>query len=123
VTRPALIAATINRRDKTVTLTWTVVGDMPTRGTWLLSTTVVGGEDGPIHQFGVKFLDGRLIAAFVFDHVKAYQHNFTQVSPTRVGNKWTAIFPVAEVDIAASGRWAATLNLDGDDTNSIDGSL
>jgi hypothetical protein len=123
VTRPALIAATVKRRDTTVTLTWTVAGGMPSRGAWLLSTTLVGGEDGPIHQFGVKFLDGNVIAAFVFDHVKAYQHNFTHVSPSRVGDKWTAVFPVADVDIAASGRWTASLNLDGDDTHSIDGSL
>lgn len=33
------------------------------------------------------------------------------------------MFPVADVDIAASGRWTATLNLDGEDTYRIDGSL
>lgn len=123
MTSPDLTAATVTRRDKTVTLTWTVSGDMPTRATWLLSTKLVGGEDGPIHQFGVKFLDENLIAAFVFDHVKAYQYNFPQVSPTRVGHKWTAVFPVTDVDIATSGRWTATLNLDGEDLHGIDGSL
>ena len=89
----------------------------------LLSTTLVGGDDGPIHQLGVKFLDGNLIAAFIFDQVKAFQHNFTHVSPTRTGDKWTAVFPVAGVGIAASGRWTAALNLDGDDTHKIEGSL
>lgn len=60
---------------------------MPTRGTWLLSTTLLGGANGPIHQFGIKVLDGDLVATFVFDHVEAYQRNFPQVSPTRVVDK------------------------------------
>jgi hypothetical protein len=105
------------------TLKWTVVGDMPTSGTWLLSTTVVGGEDGPIHQFGVKFLDGKLIAVFVFDHVAGSQFNFGQVTPQRVGDTWTVIFPTADLGVAASGRWSATLNLDGDDTEVAEGAL
>jgi hypothetical protein len=123
VTSATLTAATLKRREKAVTLTWTVAGDMPTLGTWLLSTTLVGGENGPVHQFGVKFLDGNFIAAFIFDHVKAYQHNFIEVSPTRVGDKWTAVFPVVEAEVASSGRWTATPNLDGDDVDSIDGAV
>lgn len=123
VTGPTLLAAAVKPGDKRVALTWTVVGNLPTRGTSLLSTTLVGGDDGPIHQFGIKFLDGTHISAFVFDHLKAYQYNFPQVSPARVGNLWTAVFPVADVEVAESGRWTAVLNLDGDDAGSIDGSL
>jgi hypothetical protein len=123
VTSPTLAAATVNRRLSDVALTWTVDGETPRSGTWLLSTTLTGGADGPIHQFGVKFLDGDLIASFVFDHVAAQQYNFAQVTPQRVGDRWSATFPTADLDIAASGRWRANLTVDGADTEVVEGSF
>lgn len=123
MTGPILTAASVDRHANDVALAWTVVGDMPTTGTWLLSTTLIGGENGPIHQFGVKALDGKLIAAFIFDHVIAMQHNFPQVNPQRVGDRWSVTFPTGDMGVATSGRWSATLNLDGDDTEIVEGSL
>lgn len=123
VTSPNLVAATVSRRDSQVTLTWTVIGDMPTRGTWLLSMTVAGGEHGPIHHFGIKALDGDLVAVFIFDHVKTVQHNFTDVRPARTGDKWTAVFSVAGMEVAEAGEWSATLNVDGHDIHSVDGTF
>ena len=119
---PTLTGASVQRRESDVVLKWTVVGDMPASGTWLLSTTVIGGENGPIHQFGVKALDGRIIAAFIFDHGAAFQHN-CQVNPSRTGDVWTAVFPTRDVDLTESGHWKANLNLDGGDTDIIDGTL
>jgi hypothetical protein len=123
MTSSALTAAAVDRRGDAVTLTWSVVGDVPTRGTWLLSTTLVGGKDGPVHQFGVKFLDENLIAAFIYDHVTSSQQDFPDVSPARRGEEWAAVFPIVDIDIAGEGRWTATLTVDGTDSRSIGGYL
>lgn len=119
---PTLIAADLKPRTHDVVATWIVEGDLPNRGTWLLSTTLVGGEEGRIHQFGVKVVDSKVAATFVFDHVGAQQHN-PVVSPQRVGQKWTVVFPMRDLEIATSGRWTATLNLGGTDTHTIEGTL
>lgn len=117
-----MTAASVKVRDNDIVLKWTVFGDMPTDGTWLLSTTLVGGEDGPIHQFGVKALDSRIIAAFIFDHVAGGQQNYP-LNPSRTGDVWTAVFPTGDVHLATSGRWEATLNLDGEDTDTVEGAI
>lgn len=116
-----LTDASLQVRSTDVVATWTVSGEMPADGSWLLSTTLTGGEDGPIHQFGVKVVDGEHSGSFVFDHVQARQLNYPQVAPLRVGSKWTAVFPRRELDVATAGTWRATLTLDGVDVGHVDG--
>lgn len=102
--------------------TWTVEGDVPATDTWLLSTTLVGGPDGPIHQFGVKFDGDQLIAMFVFDHVAAQQYNLGG-SPQRLGAKWTAVFPLGDLAVADAGSWMAALTIGPANVSTIDGNL
>lgn len=120
---PQLTSATVSRRPHQVVLTYTVDGDIPMGETTLLSTTLVGGEDGPVHQFGVKWVNERVVSAFVFDGVAAHQHNYSQVSPQRTGDRWTVVFPTEGLGIAESGKWSATLNVNGVDLASIDGTI
>ena len=120
---PELTAATVSRRADRMVLTYEIDGDLPSSGTWLLSTTITGGEDGPIHQFGVKAHDGRITDTFVFDHVATHQYNYPRVVPDCVGSKWTVAFPIESHDVSETGRWHATLNIDGSDVNDIDGRL
>jgi hypothetical protein len=122
VTTPSLTTATLSRRGSDVVATWTVNGDLPSTGTCQLSAKLVGGPNGPIHSFAVKFLDGRLIAFYVFDHVAAQQHNLSG-TPQRVAAKWTAVFPVGELDVADSGRWSAVLTIGPTDVSTVDGEL
>jgi hypothetical protein len=122
MTAPTLTAASVTPRSSDVVVKWTVVGDMPDHGTWLLSTTIFGGEKTPIYQLGVKALDARIIAAFIFDHAKRLQHNYT-LNVSRTGDVWTAVFPASEIDVASTGRWKATLNLAGEDTDLVEGTL
>jgi hypothetical protein len=76
------------------------------------------------HQEVTRFkaLDGRIIAAFVFDHVATSQVSYP-LNPDRRGDVYTAVFPTGEVDLATAGTWTATLNLDGIDVSKGEGSL
>lgn len=115
-----LTAATLSM-DGGLVLTYTVDGDLPDTGHWLLSTTVVGGENGPIHQYGVKMVDGEHAAAFDFDHVAARQHNYTDVSPSRVGTKWTVRFPLDAEAVNEGAKWHADLDVNGRDAGRVEG--
>lgn len=122
MTTPSLTTATLQRRGTEVVATWTVEGDVPSMDTWQLSTKLVGGPNGPIHQFGIKFDGGRLIAMYVFDHVAAQQYNHSG-SPQRLGATWTAVFPVGDLGIADTGRWTAALTIGPTDVSTFDGEL
>lgn len=102
--------------------TWTVEGDVPSTGTWQLSTKLVGGPDGPIHSFGVKFLNGRLIATYVFDHVAARNYNVDGAAQ-RLAAKWTAVFALGGLSIADAGRWTAGLTIGPTDVSTFNGEL
>lgn len=116
-TTPMLTAATVDRSSGGVALSWTVEGELPERDTWMLSTTLHG--DGAPLQFGFKVLDGELVAQFVFDHGAGVQYNYPGVTPQRRGDRWVMVFPSGDVDPSSAVRWEATLNIAGDDENSV----
>lgn len=93
-----------------VLVSFECAGAPPTVGTVIWSTFLIGrGDAGPVRQLGWKFLDGRLIAYFVFDHVAARQVNLPG-GPQRVGNRWTARFPTSAAGGIQSGdTWRATV--------------
>ncbi|RNM11729.1 hypothetical protein [Nocardioides pocheonensis] len=103
-------------------LTYRLSGQEPTNGHWLVSTTLVGGPDGPIQQFGFKLVDGDVVSVFLFDHVNAGQKNYTQ-NPQRVGDKWTVSFPAEDVAVAPGAQWRADLDVDGTERGHIEGHL
>jgi hypothetical protein len=115
-----LTAATVALDETRLVLTYRISGDLPERGHWLASTTLTGGENGPIQQFGFKLVDGRLASAFLFDHVAAIQKKF-DATPGRVGDRWTIVFPRAEVAVKSGGVWRADLEVDGADSGTVEG--
>lgn len=115
-----LTAATVVLDESRLVLTYRISGDLPDRGHWQASTTLTGGENGPIQQFGFKLVDGRLASAFLFDHVAATQKNF-DATPGRVGDRWTIVFPGAEVVIKPGGVWRADLDVEGTDSGTVQG--
>ncbi|WP_353950001.1 hypothetical protein V6K52_10115 [Knoellia sp. S7-12] len=102
-------------------LTYTVEGTLPDAGHWLLSTTVVGGENGPIHQYGVKVVDGAHVASFDFDHVAGRQHDAPGVSLSRIGDKTTVRFPLDVEAVTPGAKWQADLDVNGHDSGSVEG--
>jgi len=110
---PKLTGATVTRRDDAVVLTWDVDGDLedPALSPWLLSVMLVGGENGPIHQVGFRFRDGKVEERFIFDFVETMNYYTPQVEPQRTGKKWSAVFPVDE-KVSASGSFTAALSFD-----------
>lgn len=112
-THSTLTAAAVTRRAEDVVLTWDVDGDLDAGGPWLLATTLIGGEDGPIHQFGFRGAEGGLGVPFFFDGVAAQNFYTPAVSPQRVGKRWTAVFPAGD-EVARAGKWRAALTFDDD---------
>lgn len=117
---PHLTGSSLSTKGGLV-LTYTIDGDLPESGHWLLSTTVVGGENGPIHQYGVKIVDGVQAAAFDFDHVAGGQHNYTDVTPSRLGDRWTVRFPFDAKAAPDGAKWHADLDVNGVDSGRVDG--
>lgn len=114
---PRLINATVNRRADDVAITWQVEGDLESHSSpWLLSCDLIGGENGPIHQFGFRFRDGKVEERFYFDFVEAMNYYVPEVSPQRVGDTWKAVFP-AGAEVARGGGWRAALSFDEPDNS------
>lgn len=112
-----LIDATVNRRATDVALSWTVEGDLEATSTpWLLSFDLIGGDEGPIHQFGFRFRDGKIEERFYFDFVNSMNYYVPNVSPQRVGDTWKAVFPAGD-EVARSGEWRAALSFDEPDNS------
>lgn len=114
---PRLTNATVTRRAEDVVLTWEVDGDLDSASPWLLSADLIGGPDGPIHQFGFRGNGGEIGKRFYFDFVASMNYYTPNVSPQRRGNTWTAVFPVAP-EVAESGKWRAALSFDEPDNSS-----
>ena len=115
---PRLIHATAKRRATDVAFSWKVEGDLEAQETpWVLSFDLIGGEDGPIHQFGFRFRDGKVKERFYFDFVASMNYYVPNVSPQRVGDTWKAVFPAGD-EIARSGKWQAALSFDEPDNSS-----
>ncbi|MBE7323113.1 hypothetical protein IEQ44_00420 [Nocardioides sp. Y6] len=107
-----LTDANLIRRPDEVVLSWTVEGDLEATSTpWLLSFDVIGGPDGPSHQFGFRFRGGKVEERFYFDYVARMNYYVDHVTPQRVGNKWTAVFPAGD-EVASAGKWTAVLAFD-----------
>jgi len=114
--------ATVKRRADNLVATWTVTGDVPPSGGWQLSTTLVGGPDGPTHQFRVDFNGDELIATSIFDH-EANQLFGLDAVPQRLGETWTVVFPIGDFPVASAGAWTARLTIGSTFTKTIDGSI
>jgi hypothetical protein len=117
-----LVGATVARDADRVQLTYEVVGTLPDQGSWLLTTTFTRGEDGPVHQFGLEVVDGRVVATFVFDFASATQHNYSDVVPQHTRGTWIVPFAIGGRDLGASGSWHADLAIDGHDAGRVTGS-
>jgi hypothetical protein len=64
---------------------------------------LIGGQEGPIHQFGFRFIDGKVDERFYFDFVAGMNYNTPQVQPQLKGYTWCG-FPAVD-DVARSGKW------------------
>lgn len=94
-----------------------VEGDLEAASSpWLLSFDLIGGEDGPIHQFGFRFRDGKIEELFYFDFVESMNYYVPNVSPQRVGDTWKAVFPAGD-EVARSGECRAALSFDEPDNS------
>ncbi|WP_101524265.1 hypothetical protein [Nocardioides houyundeii] len=112
-----LIDATMNRRAHDVAFTWKVEGDLEVAASpWLLSFDVIGGEDGPAHQFGFRFRDGKVEERFYFDFVEGMNYYVPEVRPHRLGDTWKAVFPASD-EVARDGKWRAALSFDEPDNS------
>lgn len=68
-------------------------------------------------QLGVKFLDGKQIAQYVFDAGSAKQENVPG-DVSLAGTVLTAAFPYdAVAELGATWKWSATTNVQGDDVD------
>lgn len=121
---PRLTDASIKRRANDVALSWKVEGDLESASTpWLLSFDLIGGEDGPIHQFGFRYRDGKVEERFWCRlDSPVMNHYVPDARPQRIGDTWSAVFP-AEDEIARSGKWRATLSFDGSNESSVEGTF
>lgn len=121
---PRLTGASLKTRGEDLVLTYSVDDDLPDTGHWLLSTTVIGGEDGPIHQYGTKVVDGSLSSVFDFRHSgEVGQRNFSDVTPSRVGTTWTVVFPLDEDAVMAGAKWHADLDINGQGSGRVEGTV
>lgn len=102
--------ASVRVDSEGVLLTFTCPGEPPESGTVVWTTTFIGkGGDGPVRQVGWKYLDGKLIAFFSFDHVAARQQNLPGI-PRRAGDLWSAHFPPSAIaGIGPGDTWRATV--------------
>ncbi|MBF0689868.1 MAG: hypothetical protein IR158_19100 [Cellulomonas sp.] len=119
-----LTDASVKVRLNDVVLTYTTEGTEPTRGAVLYSTTFVSEAGDDVRQIGFKLLDSRLIATFWSDHVSPMQYAAgPNVTPQRIGNTHTIVFPLEALGSIRAGSWHAILNVDGDDVDRVEGSL
>lgn len=109
---PKLVNATVKRRTNDVAVTWEINGDLedPTLSPWVLAVFLIGGENGPIHQYAFRHADGRVTDVYRFDHV-GIRNEYLQVTPDRLGSTWRAVFPTDDA-VAQSGKWEAVLGFD-----------
>jgi len=111
-----LIDATVQRRESDVAFTWKVQGDLEAMSkSWLLSFDLSGGDDGPIHQFQLRFEDGVRKVAYA-DLATDMHYSVPDVRPQCVGDTWKAVFPAGN-EIARSGAWLAVLSFDEPDNS------
>lgn len=118
--QPRLTSVTVTEGDNDdVAVGFTTDQPMPIEGTVLCSVLAATASDPMGYQLGVKYLDGRQIGHFVFDHQAARQHNLDG-AVTVEGTTVTASFPRAQMPgLAESFEWSATLNIDGADVHSL----
>lgn len=89
----------------------------PSSGTTLWSLQVASASGDKAGQLGVKFLDGRQIAHFVFDLGTAKQTNL-EGGTTVAGKTLTASFPYAAVtSLGLNWTWRAETSVDGLDVD------
>lgn len=106
-----------------VALKYTVTGDLPQTGSVLFSTTFVSEDGDSVEQLGFKFVDGRAVAAFSFNHgatENPMQRNY-HTNPSRTGSVWSIVLPLDALQAAHGGTWRADLDVDGNDGGSVEG--
>lgn len=115
---PKLLDASVTRRADDVAFSWKVDGDLEAAPSpWLLSFDLVGGEDGPIHQFGFRFRDGKVEERFWCRlDSPVMNHYVPDARAQRTGDTWNAVFPAAD-EVARSGAWRAALSFDEPDNS------
>jgi hypothetical protein len=98
-----------------VTVTWTVAGTpVPAKGTALYSV-MVSSQDGNIsNQFGVKYLDGKQVAYFVFDFAGTKQVNISGTAKVGAHSVEGAFDASA---LPKTITWRANSNRNGDDVD------
>jgi hypothetical protein len=112
-----LTGVTLKRDGDKLAVTFKTAQPTPSSGTALYAVDAWSGDGNTGYQLGVKYLGGKQIAHFVFNHGKATQANLTGDVNTK-GNTTTATFPLSELDsLGESFKWSATYNIDGDDVD------
>jgi len=89
----------------------------PTKGTVLYSVVLWSLDGNTGYQLGVKLLNDRVIAHFIYDQVRFKQTNLTGEISTD-GTKLTAQFPAQRMaNLGDTFEWSATLNIAGADVD------
>jgi hypothetical protein len=78
-TVPSLTSVSLYPGNGSVIVKYELSGPVPQSDTFLIGIHGASRDDRIIRQLGVKFLDGKCIANFVFDHNAVRQENFDYV--------------------------------------------
>lgn len=109
----------LEESDYALVVTYSLtLAEMPSAGTWLLSTSV-WGEDGETgYQLGVKYVDGVPSETFVFDFNEFTQKNLDSGAATVDGGTVVASFPLDDLSgLGEEFTWSAIANVDGADVD------
>jgi hypothetical protein len=98
-------------------VTFKLADSFPETGTFTVLLSVTNTDGSASRQLGAKWLDGELIAYFVFDSAEAQQQNLDG-QPVVDGKVVTALFPWDAVsDLGAVWNWSATTTVEGEDAD------
>ncbi|MDI2036826.1 hypothetical protein [Paenarthrobacter nitroguajacolicus] len=76
---PSLTAVSLYPGNGSFIVKYELSGPVPSSDTFLVGVHGASQDGQVVRQLGIKFLDGKCIANFVFDHNAARQENFEYV--------------------------------------------